>query len=75
LEIYDPTYYVAFDLAGDSPAVVAGANGCAVDIVRPKAPDATQQADALKLDQADFNAMMGDNFGAQFVNRILVNCP
>lgn len=75
VEIYDPTYYVAFEMAEDDPAIAVGSPGCAVDVVRPRPPDATQTANALKLDQADFNAMMGDGFGSQFANRILVNCP
>jgi ABC-type uncharacterized transport system substrate-binding protein len=76
LEVYDPTYYVAFDLAEDAPVSISGAPDCVANVVRPKPLDAAQQAAAVQLDQAAFSALDSNkDFGAQFAPRILVNCP
>ena len=74
VQVYDPTYYVAFEMAEKDPATVAGAPACALNVVRPQELTPAQQAAAVQLDQADFSAANQD-FGAQFANRILVNCP
>ncbi|MDQ0391718.1 DUF1007 family protein [Labrys monachus] len=77
LQIYDPTYYVDFELAETDPARISGApQGCLLDVHRPRPPSDAQKAAALQLDEAYFSALDANkNFGAQFANNILVNCP
>jgi ABC-type uncharacterized transport system substrate-binding protein len=74
VEIYDPSYFVAFAMAEESPVVLAGAPDCAVDVKRPKALDTAQQSAAASLDQGAFDAI-ASGFGAQFANVAVVNCP
>lgn len=77
VQIYDPTYYVDFELADENPASLAGApQGCALDIIRPKPPSDSQKQAALQLDEAYFSALdQNKDFGAKFANNIQVNCP
>ena len=72
VEIYDPTYYVAFDLA-EGPAVnlIEAPPGCALSIHRASEPTPDL---AAKLQIDDF-ALAQQDLGAQFANRLLVNCP
>lgn len=73
VEVYDPTYFVAFEFAKDNPAkTVSAPAGCGVELERPKAPDATQ---SKKLSESFFTGLSpGSNFGAQFSNTLLVAC-
>ncbi|CAM5763698.1 ABC transporter substrate-binding protein [Labrys miyagiensis] len=77
IQIYDPTYYVAFDLAEQNPVSIAGApQGCALNVIRPKPPSDSQKQAALQLDEAYFSALdENKDFGAKFANNIQVNCP
>jgi ABC-type uncharacterized transport system substrate-binding protein len=76
VEIYDGTYFVAFDLAADQPATVTGAEGCAVNITKPKPIDPAQAAIAAQLDINDPGTLATNpSFGAALANHILVNCP
>ncbi|WP_020177504.1 DUF1007 family protein [Methylopila sp. M107] len=73
VEVYDPSYFVAFEFAKDNPAKLdqAPAN-CGVALERPPAPDAGQQQ---KLSESYFSGLSpGANFGAQFSNTLLVTC-
>ncbi|MGU3361138.1 DUF1007 family protein [Methylobacterium sp. M6A4_1b] len=80
LEVYDPTFFVAFSLAeGAEAARLAGAPaGCAATLTRPKTetPDA-RTADAKPgMSEAFFEALTSaSNYGVQFANRIIVACP
>ncbi|TGD95078.1 DUF1007 family protein [Methylobacterium nonmethylotrophicum] len=75
LEVYDPTYFVAFSLAdGEGVATLAGApSGCRATAHRPKsAPPATA---ATGMSEAFFEAMTAaSSYGVQFANRIVVAC-
>jgi len=76
VQIYDPSYFVAFDLAEKDPATVTGAPGCAIDIARPKPLDPGQAAMAAALDRSDPGTLVGNPaFGENLANTILVNCP
>lgn len=77
VQVYDPSYYVAFGMADKDPARMEHApDGCALDLIRPKALDDAQLGDAAKLDQEEFRLLDANkSFGAQFANNILVNCP
>jgi ABC-type uncharacterized transport system substrate-binding protein len=90
LEVYDPTFFVAFSLAeGADAARLAGAPaGCAATLTRPKTetPDA-KTGDAKPgetkpgetkpgMSEAFFEALTSaSNYGLQFANRIIVACP
>ncbi len=74
VEIYDPSYFVAFAMAEENPVVLAGAPACAVDVRRAKSLDTAQQNAAASLDQGAFDAI-ATGFGAQFANVAVVNCP
>ena len=73
VEVYDPTYFVAFEFAKEHPAKVVDAPaGCGVELERPPAPDAGQQK---RLSESFFSGLSpGANFGAQFSNTLLVAC-
>jgi ABC-type uncharacterized transport system substrate-binding protein len=72
IEIYDPSYYVAFDLAEGEPVnLVQAPQGCALSIHRASEP--TPEL-AAKLQIDDF-ALSQQDLGAQFANRLIVNCP
>lgn len=84
LEVYDPTYFIAFSLAdGDDVARLAGApKGCVANVMRPKpAPGSGGGAGAVAssgpaMSEAFFEALTAaSDFGAQFANRIIVACP
>jgi ABC-type uncharacterized transport system substrate-binding protein len=71
LEIYDPTYFVAFSLAEGKPVVLVGAPaGCAV---QAKGAD---NAAVNNPSEAFFQQLQaGTDYGAQFANRVSVRCP
>lgn len=73
VEVYDPTYFVAFEFAKEEPAkLVSAPAGCGVELERPPEPTAGQQK---KLSEAFFSGLSpGANFGQQFSNTLLVAC-
>lgn len=73
IEIGDPTYFVAFDIAEDKDAVsISGApQGCHVRIARPPKLDAATQQ---RLAQEDITATP-DMTGYVVTTRALVACP
>lgn len=82
LEVYDPTYFVAFSLApGDDVVRLVGAPaGCRAAAIRPKGSEgknaATADAASGAMSESFFTALTAaSDFGAQFANRIVVTCP
>ncbi|MCS0497424.1 DUF1007 family protein [Ancylobacter mangrovi] len=75
IDVYDPTYFVAFQLADDNPVKLAGGPpGCTVDLHRPD-PAATSSS-TMTLSESFFNTLTSaSNFGSQFSNRATVTCP
>lgn len=73
IDVYDPTYFVAFQLADNDPVKLAGSPaGCTVNLHRPD-PAATS---STTLSEGFFNALTStSNFGSQFSNRATVSCP
>ena len=72
LEVFDPTYFINFELDEKDPIKLVGAPaGCGLKIQRPN--DATATAQRL----SEQNFMNGDNsnYGAMFANKITVDCP
>ena len=73
VEIYDPTIFVDFAFAKQSPVKLVGAPKCKLDVALPRQMT-TAQSKALSQIPADaFNTTMA--WGAQFANKILVHCP
>jgi ABC-type uncharacterized transport system substrate-binding protein len=74
IEVYDPTFFVDFEYAKDSPVHLVGAPAsCKLNVMLP--PDIAA-ARAQQLGEAFFNALTAaKNWGAQFANKILVSCP
>ncbi|MDP4003507.1 DUF1007 family protein [Methylobacterium sp. NEAU K] len=79
LEVYDPTYFVAFSFAeGTDAATLAGApQGCAATVTRPKTEQPkTAETGAPGMTEAFFEALTAaSTYGVQFASRILVACP
>jgi ABC-type uncharacterized transport system substrate-binding protein len=73
IEIGDPTYFVAFDIADAQDAVITrdAPKGCVVRIARPPKLDAATQQ---RLSQEDITATP-DMSGYQVTTRALVACP
>jgi ABC-type uncharacterized transport system substrate-binding protein len=70
-EVYDPTYFVAFSLAGQKPIALEGApGGCTVEAKSASDPNST------KVSEEFFTQLQaGADYGAQFANRVAVRCP
>ena len=79
LEVYDPSYYVAFSFAeGADAATLAGApQGCAATVTRPKTEQPkTAEAGSPGMTEAFFEALTAaSTYGVQFASRVLVACP
>jgi len=73
LDVYDPSFFVAFGFAKDAPLKFDGAaSGCTAEIEKPD-PDA--EADAKALSEAFFSQLgPGSNFGSQFAQTAIVKC-
>lgn len=81
LEVYDPTYFVAFSLseAADVARLTDAPAGCATTVTRAKTNATASAKDAASkpgLSEAFFEALTNaSTYGEQFANRILVACP
>jgi len=73
VEIFDPEYFVDFTLAQQDPVRLANApEQCQLKITRP---EETSTQGAQRLPEAMAGQPDTMNFGAQFANRILMECP
>ena len=75
LEVYDPSFFVAFAMADGEDAIkLANApQGCAVNVSRPKAAEAAQQQ---RLSEAFFEALTAaSDFGAGQAHKVIIACP
>jgi ABC-type uncharacterized transport system substrate-binding protein len=75
LEVYDPSFFVAFAMAeGEDAVKLANApKGCAATVTRPKPVDAAQQQ---RLSEAFFQALTAAaDYGAGQANKVIVACP
>jgi ABC-type uncharacterized transport system substrate-binding protein len=73
LEVFDPTFFVDFQLAKSDPVKLVGAPaGCQMAFQRPNDGSAVAQ----KLNEQTFaNGGENANYGAMFANKITVDCP
>jgi ABC-type uncharacterized transport system substrate-binding protein len=68
LDVFDPTYFVAFSFAEQNPVKLTGAPAnCSFDVKRPATVSGPQRPESF------FNSLPGD-FGAQFANSVIVTC-
>jgi ABC-type uncharacterized transport system substrate-binding protein len=69
VEIYDPTYFVGFDLSAEPIQLVGAPADCKANVHRPgKTPQAP-------LSEKMFESGANANYGAMFSNRMTVECP
>lgn len=72
-EIYDPSYFVEFALQKQDPfQLVGGPQDCKIEIKRPEESTAPG---TQTLNEDSFLNNENENMGAQFANKIAVNCP
>lgn len=73
-QVYDPTYFVAFEMERQEPVTLASApKGCSTNLIgaNPLAAD-----DTKKLSEAFFSGLSpGYDFGVKLASRIVVACP
>jgi ABC-type uncharacterized transport system substrate-binding protein len=74
VEVFDPTYFVSFELAQkDAVHLVGAPAGCTISAEGPKPMDPSK---AARLGEDFFNSQaQSSDWGAQFANRISVKCP
>lgn len=74
VDVYDPSFFVAFGFAKEAPVKLSGApvKGCSADI---KQPDPDVAEDARALSESFFSQLgPGSNFGSQFAQTVTVRC-
>jgi ABC-type uncharacterized transport system substrate-binding protein len=73
-QVYDPTYFVAFEMNKQDPVRIAQApKGCSVNLLGSK-PLAAE--DTKKLTESFFSGLSpGYDFGIKLASRIIVACP
>jgi ABC-type uncharacterized transport system substrate-binding protein len=74
VEVYDPTIFVDFEWAKKTPVSVANLpHGCKLDVIMPREMTYAEGKALSQIPVDAQNTTMA--WGAQFANRILVNCP
>jgi ABC-type uncharacterized transport system substrate-binding protein len=74
IDIYDATIFVDFSFAKDKPVALVGAPGaCKLDVVPPREMTWAEGKALSDIPADQPNTLMA--WGAQFANKILVNCP
>ena len=72
LEVFDPSYFIDFQLAEKNPITLVGAPAaCQMKFQRPNDGSASAQ----KLGEGSFTDGGNANFGMLFANKITVECP
>lgn len=74
VDVYDPSFFVAFGFAKEAPVKLAGSpvKGCSAEI---KKPDPETEEDAKALSEAFFSQLgPNSNFGSQFAQTVTVKC-
>ncbi|MCJ2031836.1 DUF1007 family protein [Methylobacterium sp. J-043] len=78
VEVYDPTYFIAFSLAdgADAMRLAGAAPGCSMTVTRAKNTEPTVASAGQSMTEAMFEALTAaSNYGEQFANRAIVACP
>ncbi len=73
-QVYDPTYFVAFEMDDRNPVSLAGAQkGCSVSVA---GANPLAAADTKKLSESFFSGLSpGYDFGVKLASRVIVACP
>jgi ABC-type uncharacterized transport system substrate-binding protein len=74
VDVYDPSFFVAFGFANESPVTLSGpaVKGCTAEV---KKPDPEAEEDAKALSEAFFSQLgPNSNFGSQFAQTVTVKC-
>ena len=73
LEVFDPGYFVDFQLAEKDPVALSGAPaGCKLDLGKPQEMNIMM---SQRLAEIPPDGKIPDTFGDQFANKIRVRCP
>ena len=74
MQVFDPTYYVAFDLEKKTPVTMASAPaGCSLNIMEP--PPLAPEYQSRLNDSMGTNVSPGADFGIKLAARVVVACP
>jgi ABC-type uncharacterized transport system substrate-binding protein len=73
VEVYDPTIFVDFEWAKDSPVRLIGGHNCKADVVMPREMTFAEGKALSEIPADQKNTTM--LWGAMFANKILVHCP
>lgn len=74
VDVYDPSFFVAFGFATEKPVTLTGADvkGCSADVA---VPDPETAADTKALTESFFSQLgPNSNFGSQFAQTVTVKC-
>jgi len=74
VDVYDPSFFVAFGFATEAPVKLSGSaiKGCTAEV---KKPDPESEEDAKALSEAFFSQLgPNSNFGSQFAQTVMVKC-
>ncbi len=73
-QVYDPTYFVAFELDSKDPVTFVNApKGCSTNV---KGADPLATADTKKLNESFFSGLSpGTDFGVKLASSVIVACP
>jgi ABC-type uncharacterized transport system substrate-binding protein len=74
LQIYDPTYFVAFSFDTKDPVTLVDAPaGCSANVL---GANPLQAQETQKLSEAFFSGLSpGSDFGVKLADRIIIACP
>ena len=74
VDVYDPSFFVAFGFATETPVTLSGSaiKGCTAEVKKPD-PETEEEAKALS---ESFFSQLGpnSNFGSQFAQTVTVKC-
>jgi ABC-type uncharacterized transport system substrate-binding protein len=74
VQVYDPTYFVAFDFEKQAPVSLRGAPaGCSVSVSEP--PPLLPEDKGKLNDSLGTNVSPGADFGLKLASRVIVACP
>ncbi|MBX9760301.1 MAG: DUF1007 family protein [Beijerinckiaceae bacterium] len=74
MQVFDPSYYVAFDLEKKTPVTMASApSGCTLNVVEP--PPLAPEYQSRLNDSMGTNVSPGADFGIKLAARVVVACP
>ena len=72
VDVYDPSFFVAFGFATDAPVKIAGTRRQGLQRRKFEKPDPENEADAKALSEAFFSQLgPNSNFGSQFAQTVI----